>query len=57
MSFNSYEAAFNWAMINGKDNCLPCHRWLIVVDEAHCRKQWRVAVVFKSSGDFVAYAS
>jgi hypothetical protein len=55
MSFNSYETALKWAMVHGKENCLPCHRWMIVVDEAHSRRQWRVAIYFKS-GKFVGYA-
>ena len=53
--FQTYEAAFKWAMTNGKDNCLPCHKWQIVVDEAHQRKEFRVAVYYRS-GKFVGYA-
>jgi hypothetical protein len=54
--FQTYEAAYKWAMINGKDNCLPCHKWMIVVDEAHDRKEFRVAVLYRASGKFVGYA-
>lgn len=56
MSFQTYESALKWAMIHGKENCRPCDKWLIVVDEAHSQKQWRVAVYFRSSGKFVGYA-
>lgn len=56
MTFATHEAAHSWAMIHGRENCLPCHRWQIVVDEAHDRRQWRVAVFYKVSGEFVGYA-
>jgi len=56
MTFNSYESALKWAMVHGRENCRPCDRWFIVVDEAHVRRQWRVAIAFKSSGKLIGYA-
>lgn len=54
--FRTFAAAYDWAMTNGKDNCLPCHKWQIVVDEAHDSKQYRVAVVYRASGQLAGYA-
>lgn len=51
-TFRSFEEAIRWAMINGRDNCLPCHEWKI----EQVRNEYAVAVRYRASGELVGYA-
>lgn len=52
MTFNTFDNAMKWAMINGRDNCLPCHRWKV----EQIGREFKVAIRFRSSGKLVGYA-
>ena len=52
ITFKDFNEAIRWAMINGRDNCLPCHKWSI---EQVDKNEFAVAVHYRASNDFVGY--
>lgn len=51
-AFDSFEKALRWAMVHGRENCLPCHKWSVEQDG----REYRVAVRYRASNDLVGYA-
>lgn len=55
LTFKTFFAALTWAKREAREYCLPCHEW--VIEKSAVTKEYLVAIRYKASGEFVAYAS